>query len=393
MRVTRRTFLASVSQLLFLLSASTLASDSPSKSDPSPKPCTIHSPSSGSYFDLSLLSLHPPERKNGEKGHSGDREDSWHARGHDYPANFTINICAPVIETLEDVVGVDKGRWQNVSAFYNLDGKTYSLGQQSSEPVFRGRKLVLNYTDGSPCPSSPDSPKLRSREIIGGDDDKDDDEKDHDKDDDKDDKKKDDEEKEKKPDSDEKKGERRKSAVMSFLCDRDLNHPAISYVATMDSCSYFFEVRSAAGCGGVAVSNDGGLGPAGVFGIIAGIAVAAYFIGGCAYQRTVLHQRGWRQCPNYSLWAGIGGFLRDLCIILFSSLQRCLSFRPSNRGYAHLSNGNRASSGPSGQRGGGGGGIVGAIGGRGAVPGREGRRMDVDEENRLIDQLDEEWDD
>ena len=38
------------------------------------------------------------------------------------------------------------------------------------------------------------------------------------------------------------------------------------------------------------------------------IAVIVYFVGGCMYQRTVMHQRGWRQIPNYALWAGIFGF-------------------------------------------------------------------------------------
>lgn len=40
------------------------------------------------------------------------------------------------------------------------------------------------------------------------------------------------------------------------------------------------------------------------------IAVAVYLIGGCAYQRTVMHQRGWRQCPNFSLWAGVFDFVK-----------------------------------------------------------------------------------
>lgn len=44
------------------------------------------------------------------------------------------------------------------------------------------------------------------------------------------------------------------------------------------------------------------------------IAVAAYFIGGCAYQRTVMHQRGWRQCPNFSLWAGMLDFIK-VCLL------------------------------------------------------------------------------
>lgn len=40
------------------------------------------------------------------------------------------------------------------------------------------------------------------------------------------------------------------------------------------------------------------------------IAVAVYLIGGCVYQRTVMHQRGWRQCPNFSLWAGMLDFVK-----------------------------------------------------------------------------------
>lgn len=50
------------------------------------------------------------------------------------------------------------------------------------------------------------------------------------------------------------------------------------------------------------------LSPGGVFGVIALIAVLVYFVGGCVYQRTVMHQRGWRQLPNYAMWAGIWRF-------------------------------------------------------------------------------------
>ncbi|KKA23576.1 Vacuolar sorting receptor (Mrl1) [Rasamsonia emersonii CBS 393.64] len=168
---------------------------------------------------------------------------------------------------------------------------------------------------------------------------------------------------------------------MSFLCDRDApsSQATISFVGTTDSCTYFFEVRSPAACGGVPPAT-GGLGPAGVFGLIVLIAVAVYIIGGCAYQRTVMHQRGWRQCPNYSLWAGIFSFISDFVIIIFSSLTRCFTWkRASIGGYAGVSS----------QRGGG---LIGAIGGRGRADLR-GSRPDVDAENRLIDQLDEEWED
>lgn len=70
-------------------------------------------------------------------------------------------------------------------------------------------------------------------------------------------------------------------------------------------------------------------------------------------------------------------------VILFSSLGNC--FRPrrsSVSGYAHAGSGSGSRSR---------GGFIGAIGGRGGEA--QGRRRDVDAENRLIDQLDEEWDD
>ncbi|OAX84019.1 hypothetical protein ACJ72_01613 [Emergomyces africanus] len=398
MHPTRSTFLAVSAQLLFLCSSTSGIEHSKNH----PKPCTIFSPTTGAYFDLNTIALSPPEMKDGKKVHNSDREESWHARGYDYPANFTINICAPVIEDLKDVVGVEKSKWANVSAYYTLDGKQYSIGHQASELVFRGRKLTLNYTDGSPCPA-PRPSNFSSFEIIGGDPPKNDKEhgddndkkgKDKDKgtgDTDKDDRNKGNTKYDHEPTD----SSRRKSTLMSFLCDRDLISPAasVSFVGTIDSCTYVFEVRSAAACGGVA-RTEGGLGPAGVFGVIALIAVAVYLLGGCAYQRTVMHQRGWRQCPNYSLWASAASFLRDLSIILFTSVSRC--FRSANlkssTGYSHLSNGNRNFNARRGD------GLVGAIGGRrdGGGSGTNGgrsRRADVEEENRLIDQLDEEWDD
>ncbi|EEH19822.1 hypothetical protein PABG_02081 [Paracoccidioides brasiliensis Pb03] len=370
MHATRLALLATVLQTLFLCRSTFAAvAKAPRKS------CTIYSPTNGAYFDLNTISLSPPEVKDGKKVNIKDREESWHAKGYDYPANFTINICAPVIEDLKDVVGVEESRWGNVSAYYRLDGKTYSIGQQQSSLVFRGRKLSLNYTDGSPCPASSTS-NVRSREIADSDKGR---VKEHDRDSDKD----------KGGDSTQKTTDssRRKSTLMSFLCDRDLVSPAatVSFVGALDSCSYFFEVRSAAACDGVARS-EGGLGPAGVFGVIALIAVAAYFLGGCAYQRTVMHQRGWRQCPNYSLWAGAASFLRDLSMILCSFLSRCFRISKSTAGYSRFSNGNYDANDRHG-------GIIGAIGACAGTTGAQRRRgPDVDAENRLIDQLDEEWD-
>lgn len=91
-------------------------------------PCVARSPSTGLYYDLSAITVKPPEVKDGEKVYKGARDVSWHSKGHDYPANFTINICAPVIEDVKDAVGVDSSRWQNISAYYEMDGELYSLG-------------------------------------------------------------------------------------------------------------------------------------------------------------------------------------------------------------------------------------------------------------------------
>lgn len=89
-------------------------------------PCTISS-SSGSFYDLRSLSVLPPD--DGKKSTKGaDRTESWHVKGYDYHSNFTLNICAPVVEDIDDVVGVNTKLWPNVSAFYESKGKTYSLG-------------------------------------------------------------------------------------------------------------------------------------------------------------------------------------------------------------------------------------------------------------------------
>lgn len=202
--------------------------------------------------------------------------------------------------------------------------------QQNSTAVFHGRKLVLKYTDGSPCDTSRKRSDmiedLTSREIIDPDDD---DEpkkekkpsKGEDDDDDDDD---DQPKKEKKPskgedeDDDEPRKSpanaavRRKSTIISLLCDRDPLQPllTLSFVdASPDECTYFFEARSSAGCGGIETAKQT-LSPSGVFGVIVLIAIIVYIVGGCVYSRMVLQQRGWRQLPNYALWSGIFGFFK-----------------------------------------------------------------------------------
>ncbi|KAK0934323.1 Cation-independent mannose-6-phosphate receptor CI-MPR [Friedmanniomyces endolithicus] len=339
-----------------------------------PLPCTIRSPNTHAFFDLNPLHISDPATSTSK--HPRDR--SWNATGWDMGYNFTMNFCGGVVEDLGErggVVGVEKGLWRNVSAFYEMGGKVYSIGQQNSVPVLRGRKLVVNYTDGSPCDADAGKRShiiedLSSRAILGDDDDDEDNKKQpkkpskgHD----------DDDEPKKPTKTPSTHPVRRKNTVVSFLCDRDplAQTLLLSFISSSpDQCTYFFEARSSAGCGGIETAKQT-LSPSGVFGMIVGIAFLVYIVGGCVYSRVVLQQRGWRQLPNYALWSSMGRFIKDIFIILTSS---CARFLPSRRGYQRVSDGGIGSSG-NGSR------------------GERGRGDSSDAENRLIDELNEEWED
>lgn len=105
---------------------------------------------------------------------------------------------------------------------------------------------------------------------------------------------------------------RRKSALISFLCDRDptASGTSISFVGTdPDECAYFFDARSIHACPAAEPHRPGSVGPGSVFGIIVLVAVLVYLLGGIFYNRTINNARGWRQLPNYSLWAGMWSFV------------------------------------------------------------------------------------
>ena len=108
---------------LALLSPLVSAADEPKPR----KPCTIKSPSSHLEFDLNGLAILPKE-EDMKRASKDEKEESWMAKGYDFGANFTINFCAPVVEGVKDVVGVEEESWKNVSAFYKKEGKIYSIG-------------------------------------------------------------------------------------------------------------------------------------------------------------------------------------------------------------------------------------------------------------------------
>lgn len=136
--------------------------------------------------------------------------------------------------------------------------------------IIRGKKLVLNYTDGSPCPAHAtkralNSEDLTSRSLAIA------------------------------PGSGKKAAninvrpnnagspqrsaqsdivaqvsDRRKSSIFSLLCERDplAAKASVSFVgASADECTYFFELRSSAACPAVNVEKQQ-VGPSAVFGLM-----------------------------------------------------------------------------------------------------------------------------
>ncbi|KAF3078471.1 Cation-independent mannose-6-phosphate receptor CI-MPR [Orbilia oligospora] len=289
-------------------------------------PCSATSNRTGTFVDLHSLI---------RKGH----DDNYLVSGYDYNSNFTLNICAPVLSS-DNLDFHALSDAHNISAFYQKGGITYSLGRASSTPKFRGRKLILEYTGGSLCP------KLDSNGApVDGKDNED---------------------------------GYRKGALLSFTCDRELIGPArVSFVGQQNECSYWFDVRTSSAC---ATVKQQPLGPVAIFGIIFLVALLVYFIGGCFYQRTVLHARGWRQVPHWQTWLGALNFIWDaIRICMFSVTTLC--GRAGGRGRTGRFGGYAPASGE-------GGGFGRASFGAGAD-----EWVDGEDENRLIDQLDDEWSD
>ncbi|CAD6503169.1 BgTH12-02837 [Blumeria graminis f. sp. triticale] len=284
-----------------------------------PMPCTISS-AAGAFYDLNDLRVQAPGET--KKLRKGARVEDWKVRGYDYhenQANFTLNLCGALASPQKDFVGIDESLWSNVSAFYELGAHKFSIGQQNSTLRLRGRRLVLEYHNGSPCGTEASN----------------------------------------------KDNNRRKSSIFSFHCDKDpLAAPSsglVTYVGTLDDeCAYYFEVLSNVACITTEPAKQS-VGPGAVFAIIGFVAILVYLLGGVFYQRNVAHARGWRQLPNYSMWASIGNFVTNIYLI---SVSTCTSFLPHRFGYTVLSN----------------------------SYGR-GRPNRIEDENRLIDQLDEEWED
>ncbi|KAF5103630.1 hypothetical protein D0Z03_000102 [Geotrichum reessii] len=197
--------------------------------------CTATSHASGHFFDLrKLIKAYPVETTD------------WVVRGQDfYPANFTLNICAPLLMPLDHllenassnrIAGEDSDTLSttavaaaaaNVSTIASYaDGSVRSLGTVSTAPRFRGRNLVLEYTGGSPC-LNPDGTLTQLRA----------------------------------------------STLISFKCSHE-DISTISFVGSPDHCAYYFEARSIHAC--PAADETHSMAPVSMFLVILLVALAVY---------------------------------------------------------------------------------------------------------------------
>lgn len=98
----------------------------PTTTSHAPECTATSSTSNGVFFDLR------PDRArksdNAKTPAKAGVNKDYHARGYDYGKNFTLNICGAVVDPVDDVVGVGKTSWANVSAYYEYKNKVYSIG-------------------------------------------------------------------------------------------------------------------------------------------------------------------------------------------------------------------------------------------------------------------------
>lgn len=193
-------------------------------------PCTVVSPHHG-FIDLRQLLA---------AGNEG-RAHPWAAKGHDLGHNYTLGICLLPFKKLTHSASEikDEVDISAVGAFY-VDqslGQYVSMGEFSTAPKYRGRKLTMTYENGSFC----DVVNSKTNERL------------------------------------------RRLTLITFTCDREMMAKAlVSYVGGWADCSYHFEVRSNHACPTAAKADD--LAVVWIFVLIALAMVMVYFSGGVLYR-------------------------------------------------------------------------------------------------------------
>lgn len=186
------------------------------------EPCTIVNPLNHQFIDLSSLST-------SDEGHPLP----WIAK--DNGRNYTLGICSYPSKNTHDFSDLNA---TTVGGFYSDNSTFVSIGEFSTVPKFKGKKLVLTYENGSYCDKLIDSST----------------------------------------------GERlRKSSIITFTCDRDmLAKASVQFVAEANDCTYFFEVRSHHACPTAPQANNFAV--VWIFLLIVFTALGVYFSGGLLYK-------------------------------------------------------------------------------------------------------------
>lgn len=197
-------------------------------------PCTVISPQKG-FIDLRGLSV--------ILNHHGQEVKHlvWSSKGYDSGHNYTVGICQGAIKNnlLPSAQVADGLNALEVGAYYvdQKSGKYILMGQVSSRPVFKGKKLTLTYENGTTCNGMYFKDGLPLR----------------------------------------------RKTIMTFTCDREmLTRAHVSYVASVDECTYIFEVRSHLACPTAAKKDN--LAAVFIFVLIVAAALLVYFSGGFLYK-------------------------------------------------------------------------------------------------------------
>lgn len=192
--------------------------------------CTIVNPLNRGFIDLRGLSA---------VGNEG-RHLGWGAKGYDSGVNFTLGVCSSPMKRVHDKTEIQDGLNSSmIGAFYKdpTTSQYISIGEFNTKPIFRGRKLILNYENGSFC-------NLRDEN-----------------------------------------GERiRKSTIITLTCDKDIQSKAsVSYIGNSNDCSYMFEMRSHHACPTAAKDNN--LNAVWIFILIVLATIVGFFSGKILYKQ------------------------------------------------------------------------------------------------------------
>lgn len=189
-------------------------------------PCTAINPMNG-FIDL--------------RGLMSTRSDGkfvpWHAKSHDTGHNFTIGVCSGALKKSQwDAPFVDSVNALRVGAYYVENGKHILMGELEQRPQFLGHKLTLTYGNGLVCGMT-----YKNGDPV------------------------------------------RRKTILTFTCDREmLTRAHISYLGSLDECTYMFEVRSHYACPTAAQADN--LAAVWIFFFISLAALLVYLLGGILYR-------------------------------------------------------------------------------------------------------------